>query len=96
MAAYVIFVREGAIADPDAMAAYKAAGAGKPPPANARPLVVYGAIEALEGEAPDGVVILEFPDVAAARAWYHGPDYAGRAELRQQAAPYRGFIVEGL
>lgn len=95
MSAYVIFLREGEIADPEAMAAYKAAGSGKGPE-GVTPLVVYGAIEALEGTAPDGVVILQFPDVDAARAWYNGPDYFERAKLRQKAAPYRGFIVEGL
>lgn len=93
MAAYVIFLREGEIVDPDAMAAYKEAGTGQST-GNARPLAVYGALEALEGEAPEGVVILEFPTTAEARDWYNGP-YKERAKLRQQAAPYRGFIVEG-
>ncbi len=93
MPAYMLFIREGAIVDHEMMAAYKASST--PPPAGTRPLVVYGEIEALEGEAADGVVILEFPDKATAKEWYFG-DYHARAQLRQQAAPYRCMLLEGL
>jgi uncharacterized protein (DUF1330 family) len=90
---YVVFIREGEITDPEAMAAYKAAGGA--PAAGVKPLTVYGAMVTIEGEPADGMVILEFPSVQAARDWYNG-DYGERAKLRQKAAPYRGFIVEGL
>jgi uncharacterized protein (DUF1330 family) len=94
MPAYAIFIREGAIVDPEAMAAYRAPGEGHQPPQGTRPLVVYGSMEALEGELPDGIVVLEFTDMETARNWYNGP-YKERAKLRQKAAPYRGFLVEG-
>jgi uncharacterized protein (DUF1330 family) len=93
MAAYVVFIREGEVVDPEAMATYQ--GGMRKPPENMRPLTVYGAMETIEGEPAEGMVILEFPDVAAAREWYFG-DYNEHAKLRQKAAPYRGFIVEGL
>ena len=93
MPAYAIFIREGEIVDQAAMDAYQS-GNRSGARADMRPLVVYGAMEALEGEAPDGVVILEFPDMASAREWYYG-DYHARAQLRQKAAPYRSFLVEG-
>jgi len=93
MAAYVVFIREGAVVDQAAMDAYT--GGMRKPPANLKPLVVYGEMETIEGESAEGMVILEFPDVAAAREWYNG-DYFEHAKLRQQAAPYRGFIVQGL
>lgn len=95
MAAYMIFIREGEIVDPEAMAAYQAGNRGGAVP-GLKPLAVYGALETVEGEAADGVVILEFPDREAAKAWYHGPEYQARAQLRQKAAPYRAMIVEGL
>jgi uncharacterized protein (DUF1330 family) len=94
MPAYAIFIREGEIVDPEAMAAYRS-GNRSGASAGMKPLVVYGAMEALEGEAPHGIVILEFPDMASAREWYNG-DYFERAKLRQKAAPYRTFLVEGL
>jgi uncharacterized protein (DUF1330 family) len=61
-----------------------------------KPLVVYGKVEALEGEMPDGVTVLEFPTVEEARAWYNSPDCQAALPYRLKAANYRAFIVEGL
>ncbi|MEB3371598.1 DUF1330 domain-containing protein [Saccharopolyspora mangrovi] len=36
-------------------------------------LVHCGRVEVLEGDWPGDVVIIEFPDVAMARSWYHSP-----------------------
>ncbi|MCB2075067.1 MAG: DUF1330 domain-containing protein [Novosphingobium sp.] len=96
MATYMIFVREGEIVDHEAMAAYQGGNREAPPPTSMKPLAVYGAMETFEGEAADGVVILEFPDTQSARDWYFSDSYQERAKLRQKAAPYRCFMVEGL
>ena len=96
MPAYAIFIREGAVTDAEAMAKYQSGNRGGPPKPGMRPLTVYGAMEQLEGEPCDGVVILEFPDMAAAREWYYSEDYQSRVPFRQQAAPYRAFLVEGM
>jgi uncharacterized protein (DUF1330 family) len=96
MPAYAIFVREGAVTDPEAMSKYQSGNRAGTPVANIKPLVVYGAMEQLEGEPCDGVVILEFPNMQAARDWYYSDDYQARIPFRQQAAPYRAFLVEGL
>ena len=96
MAVYMIFIREGEVVDAEAMAAYKAGNSGGGgAQISVKPLVVYGAMEALEGESPDGVVILEFPDREAAKAWYYSPEYQARIPFRQKAAPYRAFMVDG-
>jgi uncharacterized protein (DUF1330 family) len=95
MAAYVIFIREGEIVDPEAMAAYRDSNTAGPRDPGMKALAVYGDMETIEGEAADGIVILEFPDFERARSWYNGP-YNERAKLRQKAAPYRGFIVQGM
>jgi uncharacterized protein (DUF1330 family) len=97
MAAYVILLREGKITDHEELRKYRDVpdvGAAKPAGMNA--LVYYGNLQILEGDAPDGVVVFQFPDVESARAWYHSPEYQARARHRQQAAPYRCFIVEGV
>lgn len=94
-AGYVIFIREGAIVDPEAMAAYQNGNASGGRDPDMKVHTVYGAMETIEGEAADGIVMLEFPTVQRARDWYHG-EYNERAKLRQKAAPYRGFIVEGM
>lgn len=96
MATYMIFIREGEVVDAEAMAAYQSGNRSGQPPAGLKPLSVYGAIETFEGEPADGVVMLEFPDAEAAKAWYFSPEYQERAKLRQKAAPYRCIMVEGL
>lgn len=93
--AYVVFIREGEVTDPEAMAAYQQGNASGARDPDMKVHTVYGAMECIEGESADGIVILEFPSMEKARDWYYG-DYNERAKLRQKAAPYRGFIVEGI
>jgi uncharacterized protein (DUF1330 family) len=93
--AYVVFIREGAIVDPEAMAAYQSGNASGGRDPDMKVHTVYGAMETIEGDVADGIVILEFPSMQRARDWYYG-EYNERAKLRQKAAPYRGFIVEGM
>jgi len=96
MAAYVVFIKEGPTTDEAAMAKYREGNAAGPPPTEMKVHTVYGKHENIEGEDCDGMVILEFPDMQSARDWYYGDDYQSRAKYRMQAAPYRGFIVEGI
>jgi uncharacterized protein (DUF1330 family) len=98
MTAYVIFVRDVPPHDPDGLATYQAMNKDNVPaylPFGIKPLAVYGATKALEGEVPDGVVILEFPSMADARAWYDSPEYQAALLHRMKASDYRAFIVEG-
>jgi uncharacterized protein (DUF1330 family) len=56
-----------------------------------------GATEALEGSwSPQRFVILEFPTVEKARAWWASPEYAPAKALRQAASEARMLLVEGL
>ena len=61
-------------------------------------LVRGGGIERLEGTGtlPSVVVVLEFPSMAQARAWYNDPDYAPLIKLRQTGADLNFILVEGL
>jgi uncharacterized protein (DUF1330 family) len=62
-------------------------------PVNIR--VSYGHHEVVEVPEIEGVVILEFPTIEAAKAWYDSPAYRGtRASL--QRAEYRAVIVQGV
>ena len=96
MAAYMIFTREGEIFNQSEMEAYSKSNRENTPDSNMKPLVVYGNMETLEGDAPDGVVVLEFPTVEDARAWYFSPAYQAAAEHRKKGANYRVILVEGL
>ncbi|MEX3842837.1 MULTISPECIES: DUF1330 domain-containing protein [Paraburkholderia] len=59
-------------------------------------LAAYGPQQVLEGEAPEGVVIVEFPSTEAARAWYDSPAYQEAAQHRFKGARYRAVLVEGV
>lgn len=96
MPAYLIAQREGPVRDEAAMAEYQRMNRENPGDFKLKPLAVYGATDALEGDAPDGTIIIEFPSVEEARAWYNSPGYQAAIPFRQKAADYRIFIVEGL
>jgi uncharacterized protein (DUF1330 family) len=97
MAAYLIVYREGPVRDEAAMLEYRSHTAKLPGNGSSLiPLVVHGAIHALEGAPPEGVVLLQFPSVAEARAWYESPAYQAALPHRLRAAEYRTIIVEGI
>jgi uncharacterized protein (DUF1330 family) len=59
-------------------------------------LVAYGKQEILEGDPIEGIVIAKFPNVKAAKDWYHSEAYQSVAEHRKRGAIYSGLIVEGV
>jgi uncharacterized protein (DUF1330 family) len=96
MPAYVLCIREGAVRDPTELATYSRINREGPRDPKLTPLVVYGTIEALEGNAPDGIVMLQFPTVEDAKAWYNSPRYQDAIPHRKKAADYRIMIIQGL
>jgi len=97
VAAYLVFIRESAVRDPDAMAEYSRTARAAPGEGiKMSPLVVYGAIEPLEGQPADGLVVMQFDTADEARAWYNRPGYLDAVPHRQRGADYRVMMVEGL
>lgn len=94
MAAYFISFRD-TMKDAAAYAAYLQKAGPTLGSREARLLVANGALTPLEGTCPDGVVIIEFPDVQAARAWYDSPEYQAVIGERLAATEGRAVIVEG-
>ena len=95
MPAYVI--AEIDVTDPVLYERYKPLAAAAIAAAGGRYLVRGGETAALEGAPPPGrVVVLEFPSVAAARAFYDGPDYAEARRIRERAAKSRVIIADGI
>jgi uncharacterized protein (DUF1330 family) len=94
MAAYILFIRSK-LNDAGALQRYF----GKVAIANqghaVKPHVLYGEMEVLEGPPSDGVVVAEFPDRAAAKAWYHSPAYQEARAERNLAGDYQVILVEG-
>lgn len=59
-------------------------------------IVRGGAAETLEGDwAPKRIVVLEFPSVEKAKAWWHSEEYAGPKAMRHAASTSRMIVVEG-
>jgi uncharacterized protein (DUF1330 family) len=96
MTVYALFIREGEIFNQAEMDIYSKMNREGPRNPDLLPLAVYGRMEVLEGEAPDGIVLLQFPDMEAAKAWYDSPAYQAAAEHRKQGANYRAVFFEGL
>ncbi|MDR3511179.1 MAG: DUF1330 domain-containing protein [Caulobacteraceae bacterium] len=95
MAAYVIFIRDS-LTDQAEMDAYAALAREARGDHAITPLVFYGAAEALEGPPVDGVVIVQFPDMQAAHAWYDSPAYQAAKAHRLKGADYRVILADGL
>ena len=56
-----------------------------------------GPHEVLEGAwHPERLVLIEFPDMAALKAWYNSPEYAPLLALRQPAATDHLVAVPGI
>ena len=96
MPAYMLFIREGAIRDQAEIDIYKRMNRSYPRDPKMTPLSVYAAIEALEGDAPDGMVLLQFPTIEDARAWYNSPEYQAAIPHRMKGAEYRALLFQGL
>jgi len=95
MSAYAIITREHT-RNPDELKQYAEAAKGARAGHEIKPLAFYGETVTLEGATAESAVILEFPDMAAARAWYESPAYQAAKQHRHLGADYRVILVEGV
>ena len=65
-------------------------------PFGGRFLIHGGAKMFCEGEVTDDIVVLAFPGMDRARAWYDSPDYQAIKPLRMQGAEGEVFLIEGV
>ncbi|VWB10485.1 DUF1330 domain-containing protein [Burkholderia lata] len=95
MATYIVFTREST-QDQQELDRYQdkvgATLAGHP----LKVLAAYGPQETLEGDGPEGVVIVEFPSRDAAHAWYDSPAYQAVVQHRFKGGRFRAVLVEGV
>ena len=95
MPAYVII--ETDVHDAEQYERYKAASPEAVRSGGGRFVARGGELAVLEGDwDPSRVVILEFPDLEAAKRWYDSPEYVEVRKLRQGAANLRMVAVQGL
>lgn len=94
MPAYLIAEIE--VTDPVAYAEYRTHTPAAIEAHGGRFIVRGGEVEAKEGAAPAGrVVVIAFPDMAAARRFYDSPEYARILPIRHKASKGRLYLVDG-
>jgi uncharacterized protein (DUF1330 family) len=85
------------IRDDDRYAEYRAGTVASLEPYGGRFIVRGGATECVEGSWDvDRTVVIEFPSIQQARAWYHGDDYQQLAAIRREASTADFVLVEGV
>jgi len=95
MPAYVIV--ETDVHDAEQYERYKAASPGAVAAGGGKFVARGGELAVLEGDwHPKRIVILEFPDLEAAKVWYASERYQDAKKLREGAANLRMVAVEGL
>ncbi len=95
MAAYVLVDVE--ITDPIEFDDYRKKVPDSLAPYGGRFIIRGGATEILEGDwAPKRVVVIEFPDRSAAKAWWSSAEYADAKAQRQRSAHTQLIVVDGV
>ncbi len=95
MAAYIVVRMD--VTDADQYEIYKAAAPAAIAKYGGTYLARGGAVETVEGDDETRrVVILQFPDMDAARTFYNSPEYTAAREKRAGASDGQFVIVEGL
>ena len=95
MPAYAIFIKNKTT-HPAELKTYGQKAAGARGDHKMTPLAFYGPLEVLEGDPAEGVVLIQFPDMAQAKAWYESPAYQDAKQHRLKGADYRVILAEGL
>jgi uncharacterized protein (DUF1330 family) len=95
MTAYMIFTRDKTLDQPE-LATYSEKAPATLSGHEVKVLAFYGAHEDLEGSSTEGTVILAFPSIEAAKAWYNSPSYRAVREHRFKGATYQVTLVDGV
>ncbi|NLS19031.1 DUF1330 domain-containing protein [Rhizobium sp. P40RR-XXII] len=95
MPAYII--SDVTAKDAEAFQIYRTRAAASIAHYGGRYLVRGGPIEQLEGDwSPQALVIVEFPDIERAKAWYGSSEYATALDIRDKALGRNLILVEGV
>ena len=90
-------VSDVSVRDADAFQTYRTRAAASIVQHGGRYLVRGGEIERLEGTwEPRNIIIVEFPSIEQARAWYNSSEYAFALEMRDKALSRNLILVDGV
>ena len=95
MAAYLI--SDITVRDREAFEIYRTRAANAIRAYGGRYLARLGEVQALEGSwNPNMIVIVEFPNLEQARAWYRSPEYAFALQMHDKALSRNLILVDGV
>jgi uncharacterized protein (DUF1330 family) len=90
-----IYVSEFEVTDPAGMKPYSARVEASFATFGGRYIVRGGAVVSQEGAPSKRIVMIEFPSMERALAWYDSPTYAELKPIRHRAATSRVYTVQG-
>ena len=95
MPAYVI--ADVSVHDPQKFEEYKKQAGPTSAEYGGKYLVRGGELDVLEGQwNPARLVIIEFPSMEKAKAWWNSSSYAGAKKIRQASARSSFIVVDGM
>ena len=95
MPAYVIADID--VHNPERYEEYKKLTPGSIAPYGGKFIVRGGQTETLEGDWKHArMVIIEFPSMEKAKAWYSSPDYQAAIKIRQSSSNGKIILIEGI
>ena len=89
------YIAEFELTDPDGIKPYSAVVESTFQPFGGKYAVRGGKVVSLEGEPSKRVIMIVFPSLEQAQAWYASPRYQEIMPIRHKSAKSRVFIMEG-
>ena len=90
-------ISDVSVRDADAFQTYRTRAAASIAEYGGKYLARGGDIERLEGVwTPRNIIVVQFPTVEQARAWYRSPEYAFALEVRDKALSRNLILVDGI
>lgn len=89
------YISEFELMDPDGIKPYSAAVESTFQPFGGKYATRGGKVISLEGEPNKRVIMIVFPSLEQAQAWYASPRYQEIMPIRHKSAKSRVFIMEG-
>jgi uncharacterized protein (DUF1330 family) len=89
------YISEFELSDPEGIRPYSSAVESTFTPFGGRYVVRGGKVVSLEGAPAKRVIMIAFPSLERAQAWYDSPAYRSILPIRHKSASSRVFIMDG-